>query len=233
MNKPIGHIPEGFPPADPLRPHVKVCGLTRAEDALAALSFGASFFGLIFAEGTPRCLTREEAAALVGEVRANADNPVRPVGVFVHEPLDMIRKLIAELGLAAVQLHGDHTPEETRDLGVPVLQAVRMKGPESAGEIETAREAGRVPLLDAFVAGQYGGTGKVFDHDLAVPHIMRGPVFIAGGLNPDNIRSVSGKLKAAGAVPYAFDISSGLEEKPRVKSMDKMERFFGELRKAF
>ncbi len=219
-------LPESTP-----RPRVKVCGLRRAGDALLALELGASFLGLIFAEGTPRCLSEEQAASLLEEVRAKAEAPVRPVGVFVHEPADRILHLSRRLGLAAVQLHAPVPDGELAPLGIPVVRAVRIKGPESSPDIETALEKGPV-LLDAFAEGRHGGTGKVFDHALAVPFIPKGTVLIAGGLNPGNIGGIAETLKNARALPYAFDVSSGLEESPGVKSAEKMRAFFAALEEA-
>ncbi|MEQ8818671.1 MAG: phosphoribosylanthranilate isomerase [Sumerlaeia bacterium] len=208
-----------------------MCGLTLAEDALLALELGASFLGLIFAEGTPRCLTLEDARALLGEVRARSARPVRPFGVFVHEPVGRMVTIVRELDLAAVQLHGEaHADEALSALPVPAIRAVRVKGPESAAEIEPILSARGVVLLDTYAKGQHGGTGKTFDHDVARPFFGRGRVFLAGGLTPDNIGAVAGELGPE--LPYAFDVSSGLEEAPRRKSAEKMRRFFGALEAA-
>ncbi len=211
---------------DPIgHPHIKICGLRRPQDALLALELGASFLGVIFAEGTPRCLETGEAAALLDEVRAKAKVPVRPIGVFVHEPIEHIRALVKSLGLAAVQLHAPKPEEDFARFPVPVIRAVRVRGEESRKEIESAMGRGPV-LLDAFVEGRHGGTGRVFDHDLAIPHIPKGKVFIAGGLNPDNIGGVAQALANAGALPYAFDASSGLEVSAGIKSDEKLKTFF-------
>lgn len=208
--------------------HLKICGLTRPEDAVLAMRLGATFVGLIFAEGTPRCLTPGQADRIVAALRGEFP-AVRPIGVFVHEPASMIHDLVDRLKLVAVQLHG----QVLDNLAVPSLRAVRVRDASSAGEIERALEAGPV-LLDSFVEGKHGGTGKVFDHELAMPFLRRpdGRVFLAGGLNPDNIGAVAGRLAAAGALPYAFDVSSGLEASPGVKSPEKMTRFVEEWRRA-
>ncbi len=218
-------LPSEFPSYND-RPFVKVCGLTRAEDALLALELGASFLGLIFAENTPRLLSQNQARALLADVRmAACGEPVRPVGVFVHEPIEFIHSCVHDLELAAVQLHTTHSLEDRLSLGVPVIQAIRMRGPESAAEIDRALIDGPV-LLDAFVEGQHGGTGRVFDHELAFPHVRRGPMFIAGGLNPENIAGIAARFREEDALPYVFDVSSGLEAEPRIKSHDKMRAFF-------
>jgi len=217
-----------LPPAA-AEPHVKVCGLRRAQDALLALDLGASFLGLIFAQGTPRFLSEDDAARMLAEVRARATAPVRPFGVFVSEPVDRIARLVERLDLAAVQLHAPQPEDAIARLPVPTLRAVRVKGPESAADIERAMALGPV-LLDTFVDGKHGGTGKVFDHSVALPFFARGSVFIAGGLNPENIGGIVETLREAGGLPYAFDVSSGLEEAPGIKSHDKMRRFFAAVR---
>lgn len=215
------------PPSAP--PHIKVCGLRRSEDALLAIELGASFIGLIFAEGTPRCLQEDEAVAMLAAVRARASAPVRPVGVFVHEPIERVSRLVDRLGLVAAQFHAPRTDEELATLPVPSVRVVRVKGPESAPEIEHALARGPV-LLDTHAHDKHGGTGRVFDHAVALPWFARGKVFIAGGLNPENIGGIVAALEQAGGQPYAFDASSGLEESPGVKSHDRMRRFFAAAR---
>lgn len=222
--------PLGFPAAT-RPPRVKVCGLTRWEDARQALELGASFLGFIFAD-SPRRVTRDRVAAILAQLRGDVSDPsmVRPVGVFVREPARDIATLAHALGLYAVQLHRPATAEDDAALaGLRVLHAVSVRGPESQGEIVAALDRGAV-LLDAFVAGMAGGTGKVFDHRLAEPFFSSGRVWIAGGLNPENIGGIAATLSGGGEPPYAFDVSSGLEESPGVKSPRKMAEFFANLR---
>ncbi|MDK2973046.1 MAG: phosphoribosylanthranilate isomerase [Candidatus Sumerlaeota bacterium] len=198
-----------------------------------AIRLGAAYIGLIFTRESPRCLSLPEAAELLGGVWDEATDPksVRPIGVFVQEPAHEIRNTIESLGLVAVQVHGEYSASDFASFGVPVIRAVRMKGPESHGEVVRALSDGPV-VLDSFVEGKSGGTGKLFDHELAIPHIRRGQVFVAGGLNPENIADAAQRLSEAGALPYAFDVSSGLEVSPGIKSPIKMTRFFAALRGA-
>ncbi|MCB2155276.1 phosphoribosylanthranilate isomerase [bacterium] len=224
-------LPTSFPPLLKGSAHVKVCGLTRAEDAQLALDLGASFIGLIFAAESPRRVTREQAKAVLDGLRTSEENPVLPIGVFVHEPIEEIVDLVETLGLAGVQMHSERLPEEIGVVPVPVIQAVRVGGTENEEEIETALKIGPV-LLDTFVKGKMGGTGKTFDHAIAQPFLGQGAVFIAGGLNPENIGSIVSEFRTRGALPYAFDVSSGLEESPGVKSPEKMRKFFAEVERA-
>jgi phosphoribosylanthranilate isomerase len=197
-----------------------------------ALDLGASFLGLIFAAGTPRALSPEAAEDLLAEVRSRRpEAEIRPVGVFVNEPAEVVLDLAHRLDFAAVQFHDWRPDDQIRALGCPALQAVRVRGPESGDEIERGLARGPV-LLDTFVEGKHGGTGKTFDHDLALPWFSRGTVFIAGGLKPDNIGDITRRLKSGGGLPYAFDVSSGLEEAPGRKDAEKMRRFFDEVKNA-
>jgi len=216
-----------FPPAQS-HPHVKVCGLTRADDAALAVELGAAFIGLIFARESPRHVDEGRAAALLDELRAAGHSP-RAIGVFVNEPLAEMAALADKLGLAAVQVHRALPLEASDEVPVPLLRAIRVRGAQDDGAIREAIASGYA-LLDTFVEGTHGGTGKVFDHSLALPHLASGRVFIAGGLNPGNIAAIAGRFREAGAgVPYAFDVSSGLEASPGVKDHAKMRAFFAAL----
>lgn len=225
--------PLGFPAAT-RPPRVKICGLTRWEDARLALQLGATFLGFIFAE-SPRRVTRDRVAAILGQLRGDVSDPsmVRPIGVFVGEPAREIATLAHALGLYAVQLHRPVSPEDDAALAdLRVVHAVSVRGPESQGEIVAALDRGAV-LLDAFVPGMAGGTGRVFDHRLAEPFFSSGRVWIAGGLNPDNIGGIATTLSGCGDPPYAVDVSSGLEESPGIKSPRKMADFFANLRQGW
>jgi phosphoribosylanthranilate isomerase len=214
-------------------PHIKVCGLTRPEDAGLAIRLGASFIGIILAAESPRRMLPSEAADFMGRLWDEVPNSahVRPIGVFVNESVREIRQAIDSLGLVGVQIHGNQKAIDLESLSVPVIRAVKMKGPESHEEVVRARSSGPV-LLDTHQEGMEGGTGKTFDHNLAIPHIRRGRVFIAGGLNPDNIAKVVQWFGEAEAMPYGFDVSSGLEISPGIKSPVKMHSFFANFKRA-
>jgi len=209
-------------------PRVKVCGLTREKDGIAALKEGASFLGLIFAE-SPRRVSIGQATRLLEAWREHNPN-VHVVGVFVNEPLDEIRRIVNELELFAAQVHGQYNVEQIRSAEFRVLRAFSVVGPQDDPAIAEAQEICPV-LLDGYTKGKHGGTGKVFDHSLAIPAIRRGPVFIAGGLNPLNVEPLMGRLAVDGAVPYALDVSSGLENLPGEKSAKKIVAFFEAVRR--
>jgi phosphoribosylanthranilate isomerase len=211
-----------LPEAGGSRPLVKICGITRAEDGLVALRSGADFLGLIFAS-SPRQLDRSKAKGLLEDVRREFPK-VRAIGVFVNEPMESVRSHVTGLGLFAAQLHGDYSLERVGSADFPVLRAFSVKGREDDEEIRNFQAISPI-LLDAFASGKHGGTGSVFDHRLALPAIARGNVFVAGGLNPQNIADVLEGFRREHTLPYALDASSGLEDQPGRKSAAKVAQF--------
>ena len=194
----------------------KVCGLTRPEDAAAAWKAGATWGGLIFAPESPRCVDLETA----NRVRAAA--PLNWVGVFVNADPDEIARTARELGLAAVQLHGEESAEAVRALDVPceVWKAVRVQD-----RVPTLAETGADRLsLDAFSPEARGGTGKRFDWRLPAEHPERERLVLGGGLDPDNVAEAD----ALGV--WALDVNSGVEEAPGIKSPAKLEALLAALR---
>lgn len=203
---------------------VKVCGITNLEDALAAMEAGADMLGFNFYARSPRYITPAEARKIIEQL----PDSVSSVGVFVNEPEPADVELIArEAGLGAVQLHGDETPEYCQRLrGLTTIKALRV-GAGFNVESATAYHTDAM-LLDAYVAGERGGTGHTFDWTLATLTRERVPrLFLAGGLNPDNVAA------AVTAVhPYAVDVCSGVETAPGRKSPQLMRRFVEEVKEA-
>jgi len=196
---------------------VKVCGITDLGDALAALDAGADMLGFNFYARSPRYVTPAEARKMIERL----PDGVPCVGVFVNEPAPAeVERIARGAGLGAVQLHGDETPEYCRSLcDLTTIKALRV-GAEYNVETAAAYDTDAV-LLDAYVAGERGGTGHTFDWALATLTRERVPrLFLAGGLNPDNV------AKAVAAVrPYAVDVCSGVETSPGRKSPELMRRF--------
>lgn len=205
------------------RPHVKVCGLTRSEDALLAAELGASFLGIILTQKSLRHVPMDRAKALIADIRATSNALI--FGVFVSETAEEILKAKVELALDAVQIHGDVAKLDGLIPKEFTIPAVSIRDSEEAYRIEELGYHYPAILTDSFVAGQHGGTGKVFDHRLAQPLFTTHKVFLAGGLKPENIENVAYKLEG-GPFPYALDLSSGLEAEPGIKSPDRMRLFF-------
>lgn len=201
---------------------VKVCGITRAEDALKAAELGARYIGFIFVHNSPRCID----PATAGKIIRTLPESVVPVGVCMNVPRVRVTQVIAASGIRMAQFHGNEPPEYCESFGAfPAIKAFRVRPGFGLPDVERYRTD--LVLLDTFDPKREGGTGKTFDWDLAIPVAKRHRVILAGGLNPDNV------VRAVTAVrPYGVDINSGVETRPGVKSHEKLERLFSTLRDA-
>ncbi|WHZ14563.1 MAG: Phosphoribosylanthranilate isomerase [Nitrospira sp.] len=197
---------------------VKICGLTNAEDAAAAVEAGADAVGFVFHKKSPRCA---EAAVVKGIVKTLPPF-VLPIGVFVNEDAKVVRDVVDSCGLALAQLHGDETAAYCEALGRPVLKAIRLKDRRSfliLAEFQ-GRAGVRGFLVDAFSSDAYGGTGQVADWSLAAEASSAAPVLLAGGLTPENVSQAILQVR-----PYGVDVSSGVEASPGKKDHEKVRAF--------
>jgi phosphoribosylanthranilate isomerase len=204
-----------------MQPRVKVCGICRIEDAVAAAAAGADAIGINFFAGSPRCVPRPAARAIAEAVRGR----VVVVGVFVDAGFDEIAAVRAEVGLDRVQLHGDEPPELLRRLGGVAYKAVRLRSREDLARL--ASYPGPEVLIDAFVAGVHGGTGARIETSLAREAARAGRVWLAGGLTPENVALAVREVR-----PYGVDVSSGVERSPGVKDAEKIAAFVRSARTA-
>ncbi len=194
---------------------VKVCGITNAEDARVAVEAGADAIGLIFVPGTPRYVEVAAARAIAAQV----PEPVRTVGVFVNEAAETVNRLAREVPLDVVQLHGAEGPGFLELVEVPCFKAVRVRGEIDVGALRAYKASAYV--LDTYVEGAHGGTGRTFDWDLALPVVAAGlPVLLSGGLTPDTVAEAVGRIR-----PYGVDVSSGVEASPGRKDHEKVRAF--------
>jgi phosphoribosylanthranilate isomerase len=196
---------------------IKICGVTRPDDARAAAELGADLVGLNFYPPSPRYLDLDSACA----VREAAGRRALAVGVFVNAARTFIEERIAALGLDMIQFHGDEDEAALAGWPVPVIRAIRVRAGGAARAIAAARAD--FILLDTFHASLYGGTGvaRPLD-DLRGCDLSR--VFISGGLNPENVGA------AAALKPYAVDVASGVESAPGVKDHSKLRSFIDHAR---
>lgn len=209
-------------------PKIKICGLTRLQDAELAITLGAQYLGFIFAKNTPREVNPTTVRNILQALRSKSkasDHSFFTVGVFLSETPAEIQQNIHECQLDYAQVHAAVTPEHRNIIQVPVIPAVRMKDEDSVNEATEHLTHGPV-LLDTYAPNQHGGTGKTFRHELAFPLIPKGRVMIAGGLNAENISEVYTAFRQADRLPFAFDLSSGVEAEPRIKSGEKLQAFF-------
>ena len=200
---------------------VKICGITSAEDALAAVEAGADALGFVFVPGTPRLVHPETAERIV----AGLPPFVTAVGVFVDQPLEEVLRIAARCNLQAVQLHGDEPEAFSRRIPLKVIKAVRVR------EAPDLRPIGTYPahafLLDAFVEGQAGGTGTPISWDLAVQAKGHAPIILSGGLRPETVGLAVRRVR-----PYGVDVSSGVEMRPGRKDHQKVREFIAAVRQA-
>ncbi|WP_305046108.1 phosphoribosylanthranilate isomerase [Geoalkalibacter sp.] len=193
---------------------VKICGLTRLEDALHAVANGADALGFVFYAGSPRYVSPARAAAIIEALPPF----VSSVGLFVNEAPQRINEIAEQCRLDLLQLHGDETPEACRLSGRRVIKALRVR--DAASLAAAADYPVSALLLDAWVAGHYGGTGATFNWELAAAQARRGAVILAGGLTPDNVAAAIQVVR-----PFAVDVSSGVESAPGHKDPDKVAAF--------
>jgi phosphoribosylanthranilate isomerase len=204
-----------------MRPfHVKICGITRLEDALAAAKAGADSIGLNFYAKSPRRIDPARAAEIV---RALPEG-VEAVGVFVNEPPERVNALAEQAALHMVQLHGDESPEDAERVHLPVIKALRLRGEEDIAAAE--RYKVDLYLLDT-PSEIFGGTGQTHDWLLAAKACRRLRAFLAGGLTPDNV------AEAVRAVnPYGVDVAGGVESAPGIKDPARIAAFIQAAREA-
>ena len=194
---------------------VKICGMTRAQDAELAAGLGASALGFVFWPNSPRYVSAEVAQAIVANVPAN----VLKVGVFVDQPVDEVARIMDEVGLDVAQLHGHESPEYCRRLQRTIFKAIGMT---DNGSIQIDDfDADVVLLVDAHDPARLGGTGKTVNWDSARAIAATRRTILAGGLNAANI-----KLAVRSVRPYGVDVSSGVESSPGVKDPNRLRKFF-------
>lgn len=194
---------------------VKICGITRDADALAAVAAGADALGFVFWEQSPRWLSTRAAAEIIRQIPVT----VIKVGVFVNAAPEAVRRAISECGLDLLQFHGDESPDYCVQFGMRTMKAFRIRDADSLCALPAYRTDAW--LLDAFVPGQRGGSGATFNWALAVAARELGrPVFLAGGLTPQNVAEAVRQVR-----PYGVDVSSGVESAPGKKDAEKVRAF--------
>lgn len=200
---------------------IKICGVTRVEDALTCVAAGVESIGINFSRASKRYCDPDRAAQIVKMVAGRA----LMVGVFVDADYDEIVSIRNRVGLGCVQLHGSESPELLRRLLPHAYKAFRVKGPSIVHDV--IKYPGDHVLLDAHVVGEPGGTGERFDWSLARAVSRERRVTLAGGLTPENVAEA-----IAIALPYCVDVASGVESAPGVKDAMLIHAFVAAARKA-
>jgi phosphoribosylanthranilate isomerase len=197
---------------------VKICGLTRREDLESAVRHGADAVGFVFA-ASPRQLTTEAARDLT----EHAPRGIMRVGLFMDQSPAFVAAVLDRVRLDLLQFHGEEDNAYCKAFGLPFIKALSMQAGEIKAPDEQFPDAAGL-LLDSHAPGGAGGTGEPFDWSAGQPGTGK-PVWLAGGLNPDNVAEAIRLFQ-----PYAVDVSSGVETAPGVKSEDRIRRFIEQAR---
>lgn len=201
---------------------IKICGITRVEDALAAAEAGADAIGLVFYPKSPRAVSVQQAR----QILAALPPFVTSVGLFVNASRCELGEILDAVPLDMLQFHGDESAEACSGYHKPYLKALRVK----AGD-DIAAQAAQHPgaaglLLDTYVEGVPGGTGAAFDWSL-IPEALPRPLVLAGGLTADNVAAAIRQVR-----PYAVDVSGGVEASKGIKDAEKIRAFIRQCRLA-
>lgn len=198
--------------------HVKVCGITRIEDAVLAADLGATALGFVLWPDSPRAIDPFRARTIARHLPPL----ISVVGVFVDQPLAFVKHVADLVPLDAVQLHGAESADYCQGTGTRVIKAVRASRDSLELLASLPREI--VVLVDACDPARHGGTGEVIDWDAAAEIARRRPTILAGGLRPENVAEAVRRVR-----PFGIDVSSGVEARPGVKDAGRLREFFAAL----
>ena len=201
---------------------VKICGITRVEDALSCARLGADAIGLVFYASSPRNVTVEQARAILAALPPF----ITTVGLFVDAQAAEVQAVLEQLPLDVLQFHGNEPVQYCRSFGRPYLKALRVKPGVDLVQYASAYSGARALLLDAHIEGVAGGSGQTFDWSLIPPRLPL-PVVLSGGLSPDNVAEGIRRIQ-----PAAVDVSSGVEAAKGIKDTEKISAFMQGVRNA-
>ena len=199
---------------------VKICGITRLEDALSAAQAGADALGFVFYAPSPRAIEASTAAQIVRQLPAF----VTATGLFVNADAAEVRQVLEHVPLDLLQFHGDETAEYCESFARPYIKALRMQPNVDIAALAQSYAGARGILLDSFVPGVPGGTGEAFDWSI-IPTLLSKPLILAGGLNVDNVRLAIEQVQ-----PWAVDVSGGVELSHGIKDAEKVFAFMRQVR---
>lgn len=202
-----------------MRTRVKICGITRLEDALYAAECGADSLGFVFYPPSPRNIDREKASQIIAKVPAF----VTTTALFVNAERIEIDSVISTTRIDLLQFHGDEDPGFCESFNRPYIKALRVREGMDILSQASAYESARAILLDAYVKGVSGGTGSSFDWHL-IPQVLSSRLVLAGGLDAENVASAIQQTQA-----FAVDVSGGVEAAKGIKDAEKIRRFINEV----
>ncbi len=199
---------------------IKICGITRGQDAVTAAELGAHAVGLMFYEDSPRFVSVDQANKVIGVLPPF----VTRVGVFVNPVEQQVHLILGALRLDLLQFHGDETPQFCARFGLPYIKAVRVRKGMDLLQYASRYHDAKGLLLDAHSERAYGGTGEAFDWSL-IPGNLPLPIILSGGLNAANVARAIRQVR-----PWAVDVSSGVESAKGIKDAAKIAAFIKEVR---
>lgn len=200
------------------RTRVKICGITNIDDANIAISAGADAIGFVFYEQSPRNVSIET----VREITNKISPFVNCVGLFVDAEQELVNEVLETTGIDTLQFHGQETEEACALYNRPYIKAIRMDAGICLPDVISEFTSAKALLLDTYVKGTPGGTGKSFDWRL-IPKELSKPIILAGGLDETNVRDAISQVH-----PFAVDVSGGVEREKGIKDPDKIKKFISE-----
>jgi phosphoribosylanthranilate isomerase len=201
-----------------MRTRVKVCGITRRQDAEIAIEMGADAIGVVFYEPSPRAVTIAQAKLIIEKLPPF----VCVVALFVNAEVSFIRQCINQLPINLLQFHGDESAEFCEQFSLPYYKAIRMRDGVDLNAVSAKYASANALLVDSYQEGVPGGTGITFDWSLV--QSIEKPIILAGGLTPVNVKTAIAQLK-----PYAVDVSGGVEKDKGIKVPEKIHAFMQEV----
>jgi phosphoribosylanthranilate isomerase len=204
-----------------MKTRIKICGITRVEDARAAAAHGVDAIGLIFYPPSPRYVTPDRAREIVASTPAF----VSTVAVFVNPASEEVERVIRESGVTLLQFHGDESQEFCEQFSRPYIKAARIRPGLDLIKYLSPHAGAKAWMLDAYHEDLWGGTGGVFDWSL-VPRDAARPIILSGGLTADNVANAVKRVR-----PYAVDVSTGVEVSKGIKDAAKIAAFIGAVRR--
>jgi len=197
------------------RTRIKICGITRLEDALNAIEAGVDALGFVFVQSSPRYVNADEASAIIRQLPPF----VQTVGLFMNQAQAEVADIMRKTALNLLQFHGDESVSFCEQFDIPYVKAIPMGGGVNPVEYAAQYSASVGFLLDSHQKGASGGSGDKFDWE-SIPEGFNRPLILAGGLTVENVESAVRQVK-----PYAVDVSSGVEASKGVKAVDKIIKF--------
>ena len=198
-----------------IRTRIKICGITRLQDALDAVALGVDALGFVFVKSSPRCINNKQALAVISQLPPF----VQTVGLFMNNSKHEVTEILQAVPLNLLQFHGDESPQFCSSFGLSYIKAIPMGGGVDPVVYANNHAHAVGFLLDSHAQGESGGSGHAFDWD-AVPNGINKPLILAGGLKVENVMSAVVQVR-----PYAVDVSSGVEALKGVKDREKMAKF--------